>query len=64
MRTTISNSLHLYLRENKIKQKELSVMSGVSEDTISRFLNGRSINTQCLDKMLSALEVDIYLQKR
>lgn len=47
------------IEQRSLKQTELSEMSGVSKNQIHKFLHGKSLNIENVDKICMALSLDI-----
>ena len=57
----IQKSIRIAMAQNGINQKELSELSGISENTISKALLGKSMpSTKTLNSLAEAMNMDYF----
>ncbi len=61
MKRMIRNNLPNILREKKMSQKDLAELSGLSKRTMTSVTNEENINSETMDRICNALNMDLGL---
>ncbi len=64
MTTDLQTEIRMAMARRGFSQKDLSLKTGITEDIISRFLNGeRGLSLEGLQKIFAALDLNVYADK-